>query len=76
MSAPAASRPAPVHPTTLRQAVSRLGGACCEMLAVLNETDSARRARARDKLFDAAMWAALLILEEDAANPQEDTWTR
>ena len=65
MSLQALPRPTTAAPSTLRQAVARLGGACCAMLVALNETDPARRARARDKLFDAAMWTALLILEED-----------
>lgn len=56
---------APDRPASLRQAVSRLGGACIHMLSALNETDRAQRRRARAKLFDAAMWVAWLVLMED-----------
>jgi hypothetical protein len=56
---------APDRPASLRQAVSRLGGACIYMLSALNETDPTQRRRARAKLFDAAMWVAWLVLMED-----------
>ena len=60
-----APKPTTDRPRHLRQAVSRLGGACVRLLAALNETDPAARRRARAKLFDAAMWAAWLVLIED-----------
>ena len=57
------------RPATLRQAVSRLGGACVRMLAALNESDLTQRRQARAKLFDAAMWVAWLVLMEDEEEP-------
>ena len=68
MSLQALPRPT-AAPPTLRQAVSRLGGACVRMLAALNESDLTQRRQARAKLFDAAMWVAWLVLMEDEEEP-------
>lgn len=66
MSAVTLSYSTPTAPSTLRAAVSRCAGACVSMLLALNEGDAAQRQAARDKLFQAAMSVAWLILEEDA----------
>ena len=52
------------RPTSLRDAICELGGACALMLVVMDAAPE-RRAKAKARLFEAAMTVAWMILDED-----------
>ena len=52
------------RPASLRDAICELGGACALMLAVMDAAPE-RRAKAKARLFEAAMTVAWMILDED-----------
>ena len=64
------ARVIPTTRTTLRQAVCELGASCALMIAVL-DAPADRRNRAKERLFNAALHVAWMLLDEDG---QAEAW--